>query len=242
LRVLVGCEYSGRVRDAFLARGHDAVSCDLLPSDVPGPHYQGDVRDILDDGWDLGIFFPDCTYLTHSAEWCYKDDPGKKMRPGVLYGAERRQAREDALAFVRLLLDARIPKIALENPVGAISTRIRPASQYVQPYQFGDDASKKTGLWLKNLPPLVPTKMIPPRYVCCGEVLDLDGVGLYGCPNCCGDNKPLPRWGNQTNGGQNKHGPSDDRWKIRSYTWPGLADAMGEQWGRVRTASGALSG
>ena len=106
-----------------------------------------------------------------------------------------------------------------------------PTYTLVEPYEFGDDASKKTGLWLKNLPPLQPTKMILPRWICCGIELDIDAVGIYGCANCCGDNKPRPRWGNQTNSGQNKHGPSRNRWKIRAETWPGIAEAMANQWG-----------
>ena len=159
MRVLVACEYSGTVRDAFIKRGHDAMSCDLLPTDRPGPHYQGDVREILHIGWDLMIAHPDCTYLTNSAEWCYKDDPGKTMRPGVLFGPERRQAREDALAFVRELMSAPITKIAIENPVGQIGTRIdarvygfshQKASQYIQPYEYGHDASKKNRVMAKD--------------------------------------------------------------------------------------------
>jgi len=195
MRVLVGCEYSGRVRDAFIARGHDAMSCDLLPTDAPGPHYQGDVFDIINDGWDLMIAHPPCTYLSASGmHWTTR-------------GLRDPKLTEDALDFVRLLLDAPIPKIAVENPVGVISKRIRPPDQYVHPYQFGDDASKKTGFWLKGLPILVPTDRIPPRLVNGKE-----------------------RWGNQCDSGQNKLGPSEDRWKERSKTYPGLAAAMALQW------------
>src|SRR5574340_502960 len=146
-----------------------------------------------------------CTFLSGAAEWCYKDDPGKKMAPGVLFGAARRQAREEALDFVRLLMNAPIPGIAVENPVGVIGTRIRKADQIIQPWWFGDDASKKTCLWLKNLPPLVETNRLP------------------------GDDKT--RRGNQTASGQNKLGPSPDRWKERSRTYPGIAAAMALQWG-----------
>jgi len=198
MRVLVACEYSGTVRDAFLARGHDAMSCDLLPTDVPGPHYQGDVRDVLNDGWDLMVAHPPCTYLSVSGmHWTRR-------------GLRDPQLTEDALGFVRLLLDAPIEMIGLENPVSVISTRIRKPDQIIQPYHFGHDASKKTCLWLKNLPLLRPTQMVEPRIV--------DGK---------------PRWANQTGSGQNKLGPSPDRWKVRSATYQGIADAMAEQWGSI---------
>lgn len=195
MKILVACEYSGTVRDAFLARGHDAVSCDLLPTDAPGPHYQGDVRDILADGWDLMVAHPPCTYLCSSGlHWNTK-------RP------ERAQMTEEALQFVSMLLNAPIHRIALENPIGCISTRIRKPDQTIQPYQFGHDASKSTCLWLKNLPPLVPTQHIAPRIVAGKK-----------------------RWANQTDSGQNKLPPSADRWKIRSETYAGIAAAMAMQW------------
>ena len=196
MKVLVACEYSGRVRDAFTARGHEAVSCDLLPSDAPGgEHYQGDVRDILGLGWDLLVAFPPCTYLCSSGlHW-------NTRRP------ERAQQTEEALAFVRLLLDAPVPRVALENPVGCISTRIRKPDQVIQPWQFGDPESKTTCLWLKGLPLLRPTNVLP-------------------LP-------PGGRWANQTASGQNKLGPSADRWKLRSATYPGIAAAMADQWGAL---------
>lgn len=200
MRVLIACEFSGTVRDAFLRRGHYALSCDLLPceSQASGDHYQGDVRDILNDGWDLMIAHPPCTYLCSSGlHW-------NKRRPG------RQALTEEALDFVRLLLDAPIPRIALENPVGCISTRIRPYDQAIQPYEFGHDASKKTCLWLKNLPPLYQTAFVEPRIV-----------------------NGRPRWGNQTDSGQNKLPPSKDRWAIRSETYLGIADAMATQWGNL---------
>lgn len=232
MKVLVACEYSGRVRDAFIEKGHEAVSCDLLPTESPGPHYQGDVREILSDGWDMLIAHPDCTYLTCSAEWAYKDGPyHQKVKPGTLTGAARRQAREEALAFVQTLFDAPIRKKCIENPRGVISTRIRPASQYIQPYEYGHDASKITGLWLENLPRLTPTKLIEPRYVCgCGYGFEYE-LGKYGCPNCCGEYVAKMRWGNQTDSGQNKLTPSDDRWRERARTYQGWADAMAQQWG-----------
>ncbi|OCX57232.1 hypothetical protein BFM99_14270 [Stutzerimonas stutzeri] len=229
MRVLVACEYSGRVRDAFRALGHEAMSCDLLPTDVPGPHYMGDVRDVLYDGWDLMVAHPPCTYLTIAAEWCYKDNPGKKMKPGVLFGAERRAAREEALEFFRLLLDAPIPHIAVENPVGVVSSRIRKPDQTIQPWQFGHDASKATCLWLKNLPPLVPTEVVHPRLICCGNQFDGDAA----CQTCNGTLKPKKRWANQTDSGQNRLPPSADRWKIRSETYVGVAKAMATQWDQV---------
>lgn len=196
MKVLIACEYSGKVRDAFLARGHDAMSCDLLPTDAPGPHYEGDILDILYDGWDLMIAHPPCTYLCSSGlHW-------NTRRP------ERAQQTEDALDFVRLLLAAPIEKIALENPIGCISTRIRPPTQTIHPWQFGHDASKATCLWLKGLEPLQPTKLVEPRIV-----------------------NGKKRWGNQTDSGQNKLPPSADRWKIRSETYSGIAEAMALQWG-----------
>lgn len=199
MRVLIACEYSGRVRDAFIARGHEAMSCDLLPTDAPGPHYQGDVRDVLQYSWDLMIAHPPCTYLCSSGLHWNKRVPG------------RQELTEQALDFVRFLLDAPITRIALENPIGCIGTRIRKAEQTIQPWQFGHDASKATCLWLKNLPLLKPTKIVPPRVI--------DGK---------------KRWGNQTDSGQNKLSPSDDRWKIRSETYAGIAEAMADQWGGVQ--------
>lgn len=198
MRVLIACEFSGTVRSAFEDLGHDAWSCDLLPSNTIGNNYQGDVRDILDDEWDLMIAHPPCTYLCSSGlHW-------NKRRP------ERVSLTEEALDFVRLLLDAPIPRIALENPVGCISTRIRPYDQAIQPYEYGHNASKKTCLWLKNLPPLRPTQFIEPRMV-----------------------NGRPRWENQTDSGQNRLPPSQDRWAIRSETYQGIAEAMAAQWGNL---------
>lgn len=216
----MACEYSGRVRDAFIAGGHEAMSCDLLPTDAPGPHYLGDVRDVLYDGWDLMVAHPPCTYLSVSGmHWTTR-------------GLRDPQLTEDALAFVRLLMDAPIPRIAIENPVSIISSRIRRPEQVISPHQFGHDASKKTCLWLTNLPPLIPTGLVPPRMVCCGRVIE--NVDKYGgCPNCCGEKTAKPRWGNQTDSGQNKLPPSADRWKKRSETYQGIASAMAQQWGAL---------
>lgn len=216
-KILVACEYSGAVRDAFLSRGHEALSCDLGPSDTEGPHYQGDVRDLLGGGWDMMIAFPPCTYLSSSGmHWTVR-------------GLRDPKLTEDALEFVRVLLGAPIPRIALENPVGVISSRIRKPDQIIQPNSFGADASKRTCLWLKNLPPLTPTQEVPPRWVCCGEVIP--SGDKYGCPYCGGDKVARPRWGNQRNCGQNKLSESDLRWRLRSKTYPGVAEAMAEQWG-----------
>ena len=191
-RVLVACEFSGTVRDAFRARGHDAVSCDVLETEVPGPHYHGDVRDILSDGWDLMIAHPPCTYLARSGLHWNKRQPGRDALTA------------EALDFVRLLLSAPIPRIAVENPPGRIGTAIRKADQYVQPWQYGHDARKMTGLWLVGLPLLQPTVILP------------------------GGNGPRA---NTTATGQCKLGPGPDRWRERSRTYQGIADAMADQWG-----------
>ena len=220
LKVLVACEYSGRVRDAFIARGHDAMSCDLLQTESPGPHYQGDVRDILGNGWDLMIAHPPCTYLSVSGlHW-------NARRP------ERAAQTEAALEFVRMLMSVPIPRIAIENPVSCISSRIRRPDQIVQPYQFGHNASKATCLWLKGLQPLTPTETVAPRLVCCGHVVP-DECGARGCANCNGDKVAKPRWANQTDSGQNRLGPSVTRAAERARTYQGIADAMADQWGSL---------
>ena len=236
--------------------GHQAVSCDLLPTDRPGPHYEGDVRDIINDGWDLMIAHPPCTYLCSSGLHWNKRVPG------------RQELTEEALAFVQLLLDAPIKRIALENPVGCISTRIRKYDQLIQPWQFGHDASKSTCLWLKNLPHLqfTSSSIVPPN----GWQLVRYAGDMEECPDCeepfCShhkehfadceclgpteeatyktihgvefgsrlDNPPKPVWGNQTPSGQNQLGPSEDRWKIRSETYTDIAEAMAEQWGNLQ--------
>ena len=181
MKVLVACEYSGRVRDAFISRGHDAMSCDLLPTDAPGPHYQGDVFDVIDDGWDLMIAHPPCTHLAVSGARWFKD---------------KQQEQANALLFVRRLLDSLIPKIALENPVSVISSHIRKPDQIIQPWQYGHGETKATCLWLKNLPKLTPTNIVDGRE-----------ARVHKMP------------------------PSADRWKLRSTTFQGIADAMAAQWG-----------
>lgn len=148
MKVLVACEYSGTVRDAFIAKGHEVMSCDLLPTDVHGPHYQGDVFDIINDGWDLMIAHPPCTHLAVSGARWFKD---------------KQIEQKEALEFVRRLLNASIPKIALENPVSIISSKIRKPNQIIQPWQFGHGETKATCLWLKGLPNLVPTDIVEGR-------------------------------------------------------------------------------
>ena len=181
MRVLVACEYSGKVRDAFLSRGHDAMSCDLLPTDAPGPHFRGDVRDVIEDGWDLMIAHPPCTHLCSSgARW---------------WPAKKNEQRE-AIQFFKYLMDAPILRISIENPVGIINTVIRPPDQIIQPWQFGHGEVKTTCLWLKGLHKLKPTKYVEGRE-----------QRMWRLP------------------------PSADRWKIRSETYQGIADAMAEQWG-----------
>jgi len=200
MRVLIACESSGAVREAFRSRGHDAYSCDLLPDDSGSPwHLQDDALSVLDRmNFDLLIAHPPCTYLCASGlHW-------NKRRP------ERDAQTAEALAFVEALMNANVSRIAIENPVGRIGTAIRPADQYIQPYEFGHDASKRTGLWIKNLPPLVPTQPVAPRMV--------DG---------------RPRWANQTDSGQNRLAPSADRWRERSKTYEGIAEAMADQWGSL---------
>jgi len=183
MKVLIACEYSGVVRDAFLKQGHNAISCDLLPTEQPGPHYEGDVLDILNNGWDLMIAHPPCTHLAVSGARWFKD---------------KQQEQKEALDFVRILLDAPIKHIALENPVSVISSKIRKPDQIIQPWQFGHGETKKTCLWLKNLPPLQPTNIVEGRE-----------QRIWKLP------------------------PSKDRWKLRSITYQGIADAMAEQWGNL---------
>jgi hypothetical protein len=183
MRVLVACEYSGTVRDAFIKAGHEAMSCDLLPTDALGPHYQGNVLDVINDGWDLMIAHPPCTHLAVSGARHF----AAKRASGV---------QQEALEFVRLLLNAPIKKIALENPVSIISSAIRKPDQVIQPWQFGHGETKATCLWLKNLPLLKPTQVVEGRE-----------ARIHRMP------------------------PSADRWKKRSTTYKGIAEAMAEQWG-----------
>ena len=200
MRVLIACEFSGVVRDAFTALGHDAVSCDLLPSDSPGAHYQGDVRDILADRWDLMVAFPPCTHLCIS---------------GARWFSQKQQEQREAVEFVRTLITAPIPRICIENPVGVLSTRLGPPSQIIQPWQFGHEAQKTTCLWLRGLPCLVPTETVGR-----GDFVILKS------------GKRMPSWYYLPE--------TDDRWKQRSVTFPGIATAMAEQWGSSILPEGAI--
>jgi site-specific DNA-cytosine methylase len=184
LRILVACEYSGRVREAFRKLGHDAWSCDLLPSDDNSPyHIQGDVLEHLNDGWDIMIAHPPCTHLAVSGARWFKD---------------KQTEQAEALEFVQKLLDAPIPKIALENPISIISSKIRKPNQIIQPWQFGHGETKATCLWLKNLPELQPTDIVSGRE-----------HKVWRMP------------------------PSEERWKLRSITYQGIANAMANQWGLI---------
>jgi site-specific DNA-cytosine methylase len=183
MKVLVACEFSGTVRDAFIERGHKAISCDLLPPERGPPHHQGDVIEMLEQGFDLMIAHPPCTHLAVSGARWFKD----KVKEQI-----------EALDFVRRLLDAPIKRIALENPISIISSKIRKPDQIIQPWQFGHGETKATCLWLKNLPKLIPTKIVEGR-------------------------KPRVHYAS----------PGPDRWKERSRTLQGIADAMAKQWGEV---------
>lgn len=183
MRALVACEYSGRVRDALRSRGVEAMSCDLLPTERPGPHYQGDVRDVLHDGWDLLIAHPPCTHLAVS---------------GARWFKHKQKEQAEALDFVRMLLNAPIPRIALEQPISIVASCIAPTSQVIHPWQFGHGERKTTCLWLINLPHLVPTNIVEGRE---------ERV--------------------------HRMAPGPDRWKERSRTFQGIADAMADQWSNV---------
>jgi len=207
VKVLIACEYSGAVRDAFSRLGHDATSCDLLPSDSEsGKHYQGSVFDIINDGWDLMIAHPPCTYLAVSGNrWLYNKDGSKNE--------ERWKNRNEGLDFVRALMDAPIDQIAVENPVSCISSEIRKPDQIIQPWQFGDEAQKTTCLWLKNLPKLKPTKIVGK-----GEFVTFKS------------GKKHPAWYAEAFA---KAKTKAERQKLRSKTFQGIADAMADQWSDV---------
>ena len=227
MKILVACEYSGRVREAFRALGHDAWSCDLLESEDASPHHIiGDCLRLLADGWDMMIAHPPCTYLASSGLHWNGRVPG------------RAEKTLEALEFVRALLSAPIPRIALENPVGCISSQIRKPDQTIQPWQFGEDASKATCLWLKGLPLLTPTQIVEGQLYCCGAKLPSDDV--RGCANCGGDKRAKRIYANQTASGQNNLAPSPDRWKERSRTYQGIADAMAAQWGMDDSKRGSV--
>lgn len=210
MKVLVGCECSGVVRRAFRALGHDAWSCDLQASDDGSEfHFQCDLCAQIGDGWDMLIAHPDCTYLANSSVGRLHHippNPGK----GKIYGEARWHAMREGAEFFKTLLECAIPRVCIENPVmhgHALTIVGRSHSQTIQPFNFGDDASKRTCLWLRGIPKLKPTCYIEPRLV-----------------------NGKPRWANQTDSGQNKLTPSADRAKLRSETYPGIAAAMAEQW------------
>lgn len=203
MKVLVACEFSGIVRDAFIAHGHDAISCDLLPTERPGPHYQGDVLNLLSEPWDMIVAFPPCTHLSSSGAQYWKQKQ-----------ADGRQ--QEAIDFVMAIWQADAPFIAIENPTGILSTVFSKPTQVINPFQFGEPYTKRTCLWLKNLPPLIPTNVVEPKY----------------------------RWtSNSYHGGLKKDGtrtrsklPVQKPWDTgheRSKSFQGIADAMAEQWGRL---------
>lgn len=210
--ILIGYSRCPLTYAAFAKWGHNVWTCDLLPADDPQQaHLQCDIWQALDGPWDMAILHPMCTYLTVSAAWALKDGPyHQRVKPGTLVGAARRKAQAEALENFRKLLALPFP-VAIENPAPSfVSKAIRPPDQIIQPYDFGDDASKSTGLWLNGLPKLVATQRVPGRIV--------DG---------------RERWANQTDSGQNRLSPGPTRWLERSKTWPGIAAAMGDQWGRL---------
>lgn len=202
MRVLVACEFSGTVREAFAKLGHDAMSCDLLPSDIPGPHYQGDIFDVINDGWDMMIAFPPCTHLAVSGAKHFE----QKRKDG---------RQQEGIDFFIKIANAGIEKIAIENPVGIMSKIYRKPNQIIQPYEYGHEAQKTTCLWLKNLPTLQPTKIVSK-----GDFY----ISASG--------KKLPTWSHDVavNGKKLAYG-SDEIKKIRSKTFQGIADAMASQWG-----------
>lgn len=202
MKILVACEESGIVRDAFIARGHDAISCDILPTASPGPHHQGPLEDFIGRGdeWDMIMGFPPCTYVCGSGIHWNGRVPGRAAKT------------ESAIAFVKMIWSRKCPKIVIENPVGILSRpeNLGPPSQIIQPWEFGHDASKKTCLWIKGLLPLI-----------------ID-VGAAYLPRMVSGK---PRWANQTDSGQNKLAPGPDRAGARSRTYHNIAKAMAEQWG-----------
>ncbi len=192
MKILIACEYSSIVREAFRKKGHDAWSCDLLPSEIYGKHYQGDVFEIIDNRWDMMIAFPPCTFLTTTANRSFLNNPGRWKK------------RLEAMMFIYQLMNADIEKVCIENPIGVISSHIRKPDQYIHPFEYGHNVSKKTCLWLKNLPALIKTNEV-----------DVDWV----YPKSGG--KRMSRFHHDSQGDSKK----------RSRTFQGIADAMADQWG-----------
>jgi hypothetical protein len=204
VKVLVACEFSGAVRDAFIKGGHEAMSCDLLPNENPGPHYQGDIFDVVDDNWDLMIAFPPCTYLTLTGNKWFKPEFADRF-------PTRHKDRKDGIDFFMKLANLPIPKIAIENPIGIMSSHYRKPDQIIQPYQYGFPTTKATCLWLKGLPLLQPTNIVSK-----GEVV----ISKSG--------NRMSKWYYETSKLTLKGGI---RAKARSVTFPGIAIAMADQWG-----------
>ena len=206
-KILIACEFSGIVREAFRSFGCDAISCDLLPTEIPGPHYQGDVFDILDDRWDMMIAHPPCTHLASSgARWFKQKQADGRQQQGIDF-------------FMRII-NAPIPRIAVENPVGIMSVRYRKPDQIIQPWQFGDEMQKATCLWLKNLPCLTPSKIVDKGLV----YVDPRGNKHGGVHTMLAKRAYSPLM---------LLSRSEERWKIRSRTFQGIADAMADQWGKL---------
>lgn len=240
-KVLIGYSACPLSRAAFEKYGHDVWTCDILPARDDSPkHLQMDIWQALRLGWDFAVLHPMCTYMTTSGAWALMDpDYNKypvhgyhqKPNPKKLYGKDRRTAQKIDIMNFEALLDLPFP-VAIENPaISAINTMIRPPDQKIHPYQAGDDASKNTGFWLtKGTPKLKidPASFVEPRLVCNNK--HRFAYGLHKCPEC-GSEKYLPRWSNQTDGGQNNLSPGDKRWLDRSETYPGIARLM-EQWAR----------
>lgn len=212
MRILVACEHSGTVRDAFIRKGHDAVSCDLLPTDTPGPHYMGDVRDVLGEPWDMILAFPPCTHLAVS---------------GAKHFAQKRAdgRQQEGVYFFLLFTRLECERVAIENPVGIMSSVYRKPDQIVHPWQFGDPFRKTTCLWLRGLPRLTPTKVV-------------DKGAEYISPS----GKRMPKWYGDAVGKDGKklaYGSEDLR-RIRNKTFPGIAEAMAEQWGSPQPRNPSL--
>ncbi len=204
MKVLIACEYSGTVREAFKAKGHDAWSCDILPTEIKGQHLEGDVLNFLDREWDLMIAHPPCTYLSNAGiRWFNEDKYGDKAK-------ERKRLRLKAMDFVKKLYDSSIEKICIENPVGYLNNNWRKPDQIIQPYYFGDPESKRTCLWYKNLKPLIHGNHVKPKIYAYYKTGKKKGKPIYFNDYCHFSN---------------------DRGKIRSKFWDGIANAMAQQWG-----------
>lgn len=219
-RILVGCEFSGTVRDAFAARGHSVMSCDLKPTEAPGAHYQGDVRDVINDGWHMAILHPECTYIAACQLWRCKPEHDIRAKTGH-HDGWRKEQQDEALEFVRDIGSADIDQMCVENPKSCIGTSgVLPGfiSQMVQPNRYGHDYAKETYLWRKNLP----------------ELLDDPANHIEGRDAINNAGNPVKRWANQCDGsGADSRGPSKTRGHERSRFFSGIANAMADQWGRI---------